>query len=141
MPRISSTIIAARMLERVPELEPARRLSTYGGELLVTIFLGNAAQYVLAEARALTSASTSEQAAITARIAAILEIVEESLVEGDDRLRGVVSAAFIEELDTDDAATFRRVVTQLGPASQCEVTTLTKFYQSKQWRDFIARKK
>jgi len=138
--RLTVGNIAARMLVRVPELEAARQLSTYGGELLVTIFLGNAAQYVLTETRALASAEKREQAAIRARIAGILELVEQALVEGDDRLQGAVSAAFIEELDTD-AATFRMVVALLGPASQCEVTTLTRFYHSKEWRDFIARKK
>lgn len=139
-PRITYPTIAARMLARVPELEAARTLSTYGGELRVTLFLGNAAQYVLAEARALPRANKPEQALIEARIAGILEIVEQALVEGDDKLQGAVSAAFIEELDTDDAATFRRVVTRLGPASQCEVTNLTRFYHSKEWLDFLAKK-
>ena len=108
---------------------------------MVTIFLGNAAQHVLEQARRLASSARTERAAIDERIAAILGIVERGLVEGDDKLSGAISAAFIEGLDTNDAKAFRTVVERLGPRSRDEVKVLTKFYHSKEWLDFLDRDK
>ena len=139
--RLSDDTIADLMLAHAPELDDAYKLSVYAGELMVTIFLGNAAQHVLEQARRLASSARTERAAIDERIAATLGIVERGLVEGDDKLSGAISAAFIEGLDTNDAKAFRTVVERLGPRSRDEVKVLTKFYHSKEWLDFLDRDK
>jgi hypothetical protein len=132
--------IAQLMLARVPALEEAYNFAVFADYFAVTVFLGNAAKYVLEQTRALAKLTNDERQAAESRLAAIFEIVEQGISSHDDKLRGAVSAAFIEELDTEDAALFREVVRRLGPETRERVRALTEFYHSKKWLDFLAER-
>lgn len=126
------------MLARVPALADLYQLSIYGGELMVTVFLGNVAQYVLEQVSVRSGLSEDKRPAVDARVAAILGVVEEGVGGADEKLKGAISAAFLEEIATDDEAVFLTVVKMLGPRSMDEVRALLKLHKSKEWLDFLS---
>lgn len=125
------------MLARVPPLADLYQLSVYGGELMVTVFLGNVAQYVLEQVSVRASLSEDERQAVDARVAAILGVVEEGVGGADEKLKGAISAGFLEEIATDDESVFSTVLKMLGPRSREEVRALLKFHKSKEWLEFL----
>lgn len=129
--------IAEIMVARVPELAEAYEFADLGDQIAVTLFLGDAAKYVLDQTRASSDANEAKRSAIRRRVAAILELVERGLTHGENELASTLPAAFIEELDTDDGELFERVCQQLGPASLETVRRLTEFYHSRAWLDFL----
>ena len=130
--------ISEVLLARVPELREAYDFATFGDEVLVTIFLGEVASYVLEQVGQLAGASKTDAAAIELRIGGIAEIVEDALEFGNDELVGAISAGFLEELDTENAGLFRQVLERLGPHARHRIQERIEFYRSKEWRDFIA---
>ena len=134
---LSYQTIAEAMLRRVPALGDAYEFSICGEQLLVTVFLGSAAEYMMEQASRLSELAADERAETEARIAAILEVVEDGFMSPYEDLHGALSAGFLEELETDDSAAFQKVLSMLGPKSRARATGLMRFYRSKKWADFL----
>lgn len=134
---ISYGDVGGVMLAKVPALADLYQLSVYGGDLMVTVFLGNVAQYVLEQVSVRTSLSEDKRQAADARVTAILEVVERGVCSVDEKLKGAISAGFLEEIATDDEAVFLRIVRILGPRSRGEVRKLARLYKSKEWLEFL----
>jgi hypothetical protein len=139
--RLTYDTITHVMLERVPDLSQAYQFAVFNDCLAVTVFLGNVADHVLEQTRALVNLPEEQRLATEARLSAIFEIIEDGLDPDDSKLFGAISAGFIEELDMDDAELFQQVLERLGPKARERVRVLTEFYHSKEWIDFLKEQK
>ena len=101
------------LANKVPELRPVldEHVRDQFGELLPHVFFGDLTRYVMEQVRQDRNRQPSDSNGVVARI---LEILEHALISGDEKLRELVVASFLENLDPlEDGYTGLKAI--LGP--------------------------